>query len=85
MRLQARIRDAIRSVFRMGERKENFTVRLSKALLREVDRLVDEGEYASRSDLVTRAVTLLVDRDQLAEEMRKEVLKVLREEGLLKG
>jgi Arc/MetJ-type ribon-helix-helix transcriptional regulator len=60
--------------------KPSINVRLSPALLNDIDKLVKSGEYINRSDFVTRAIIELVQRDGMQKFIQEEIKKALKEE-----
>jgi Arc/MetJ-type ribon-helix-helix transcriptional regulator len=57
----------------MAKGKLTFNVRLSQAAIDEIDRLVDETRYSSRSDLVSRAVYELLQKEGMRPVIREEI------------
>jgi len=51
---------------------ENMTVKITPKLISEIDNLIQEGWYASRSEAIRDAVRELVDKRRYA-KMRKAV------------
>ncbi|WP_068322031.1 ribbon-helix-helix domain-containing protein [Pyrococcus kukulkanii] len=58
------------------EATEKITVRFPKGLVREMDRLIQEGEFSSRSELIKEAVRLFLLYYRSPEELW-EIYKII--------
>ncbi len=88
MRILSYIRAKVPRIFTMVKRKLTFSVRLSPIVVKEIDHLVDTEVYSSRSDLVSRAVHELLQRESMRPIVKDEIRSfLLSPEGrsLLKG
>ncbi len=60
--------------------KPSVNIRFSKAVLKDMDALIESGEYASRSDFINRAVMDALAGEGLRPIIRDEIKKILQEE-----
>lgn len=61
-------------------KRSKFTVqvRISPAAIKEIEALVDAGEYSSRSDFVNQAVISELVEKRLEKELKERVLNLIK-------
>ncbi|MCK9591834.1 MAG: ribbon-helix-helix domain-containing protein [Methanoregula sp.] len=58
--------------------KDTIPVRLSQGTVTKIDRLVDTGEYSSRSDFIQKCIEFYLNREEFKKYQMEALVELIR-------